>query len=193
MPNGRALTLLVISAVAIVPLAAHAETELSTYVGGAIGQSRIDIDSLDFSAHDTGWKGVVGVRALSSFGAEAEYVDLGRPRGSTVDGRVTTRASGPAVFGLYYLPLPVPNFDVFAKAGVANIQQRATIAIGSGGTACLPGVGCDGFNRSESEFAWGGGAQVRAGPTTVRFEFEQFRASGGSLNFASVGFHWNFP
>ena len=194
MPQRLVLTFLVIAALAdAAPLAAHAEDELSIYVGGSIGQSQVDVDSLDFSAHDSGWKAALGVRALSSFGAEAEYVDLGRPHGDTPDGRVTTKASGPAVFALYYLPLPLPHLDVFGKAGVANIQQRASIALGSGGSACVAGVGCDGLNRSESEFAWGGGAQIRAGSTTVRVEFEQFRAPGGALSLGTVGFFWNFP
>ena len=172
--------------------AAQAADELAAYVGGAIGQSQIAVDSLNVSAHDTGWKALVGVRSPGGFGADAEYVDLGRPHGSAAAGRVDMRASGPAVFGLVYLPVPVPHLDLFGKAGLANIQQNATVTLNSGGSACAPGIGCDGFNRSESEFAWGAGAEFNAGALGVRIEFEQFRASGGSLNFGSVGVLWKF-
>ena len=130
---------------------------------------------------------------MSALGAEAEYVDMGHPRGNTPSGHVNSQGSGPAVFGLAYLPLLLPYLDIYVKAGLANIQQRTTITLSSGGNACAAGVGCDGFNRSESEFAWGGGAQLKAGSFSVRFEVEQFRASGGQLNLGTVGFLWNFP
>ena len=172
--------------------AAEAADDLAAFVGGSIGRSEVRVDSLDVSAHDTGWKAVVGVRGFAGLAAEAEYVDLGRPRTDSAVGTVETRASGPAVFGLFYLPVPVPYLGVFAKAGLATIQQRATVRLPSGGSDCVPGVGCDGFNRSESEFAWGAGAELKASSVAVRFEFEQFRASGGSLNFGSVGVFWRF-
>lgn len=135
---------------------------------------------------------MVGVRNRGRFGVEAEYVDLGRPRTSTSVGCVESRASGPAVFGLLYLPVPMPYLDVFGKARLANIQQRATVTSSSGGSACAPGIGCDGFNRSESEFAWGTGAEFKSGALAVRAEFEQYRASGDSLALGSVGVLWNF-
>jgi opacity protein-like surface antigen len=194
MPLRRARFLLIGLAAVLAPLiAAHAENELSAYVGAGIGRSQMDIDSQNASLHGTGWKAVVGVRALDFLGAEAEYVDLGRARVNTQYAQLDSRASGPAVFGLAYLPIPIPYLDVFGKAGIANIQQRATLQSNGGGSACLPGVGCDGFNRSESEFAWGGGVQVKVAKIAVRAEFEQYRASGGSLNLGSVGVFWTFP
>ena len=179
-------------ACAIPVAAALAADELAAYVGGSIGPSDVRIDSLDVGAHATGWKGLIGVRGLGPLGAEAEYVDLGRPPASSAVGTVDTWASGPAVFGLFYLPIPVPHLGVFAKAEISNIQQRVSVTTASGGCDCVPGVGCDGFNRSESEFAWGTGAELKASSVTVRLEFEQFRASGGSLKFGSVGVLWSF-
>ena len=132
------------------------------------------------------------MRVPGGLGAEAEFVDLGRARTHSAVGTVESRASGPAVFGLFYVPVPLPYLGIFAKAGLANIQQRATVTPASGASDCVPGVGCDGFNRSESEFAWGAGAEIKASSVTVRLEFEPFRASGGSLNFGSVGVVWNF-
>jgi len=172
--------------------AASADDVLGAYVGAGIGQSQIDIDSLSFSAHDTGWKAVFGLRPISPFGAEVEYVDLGSPHGFGGFGRIDSTATGPAVFGLGYLPLPLPYLDLYLKAGLANIQQRATVSLGGGINACAAGITCAGFSRTESEFAWGGGAQIKAGAFAVRVEFEQYRASGGDLNFGSVGFFWMF-
>ncbi len=95
------------------------------------------------------------------------------------------------MFGVVYLPIPVPYLGVFAKAGLANSQQRAAVTT-SAGTYCVPGVGCDGFNRSESEFAWGAGAELKASSVAVRVEFEPFRAPGGSLDLGSIGLLWSF-
>jgi hypothetical protein len=179
-------------ALAAAPVAAQADEAFLAYAGGAVGQSQVDVNALNASAHDTAWKVLAGVRAIDYVGGEVAYVDLGRPRTTTSSGELTSRATGPAVFGVAYLPLPIPNFDLYAKAGLANIQQRASVTLSNGTNACAPGVGCEGLNRTESEFAWGAGAQVRAGPVAVRVEYEQFRASGGDLSVGSVNFLWNF-
>ena len=193
MQQYRAWILVVAALGGALPLAsAHAEDAILAYVGGSLGQSQVNVDSVNFSGHDLGWKALIGVRAIGYIGAEAEYVDLGRPSSGTAYGQAQTRANGPAVFGLAYLPLPIPLLDVYGKAGVANIQQRATVTLPGGANTCVQGVSCSGFNRSESEFAWGGGAQVKAGPVAFRLEYEQFRASGGNLSMASVGVTYSF-
>ena len=192
LPNSVRCALLVALAAALPAAAARADDALGLYVGGAVGQSQVDVDSLDFSSHDFGWKAVAGVRPFDWFAAEVEYADLGQPHSVIGIGSVSTKATGPAAFALGFLPLPVPMLDVYGKAGFANIQQSATITLGSGAVACAPGVTCDGFSRTESEFAWGVGAQVKTGALAVRAEFEQFRASGGNLSFASVGLFWSF-
>jgi hypothetical protein len=173
-------------------LAARADDVIGLYAGVGLGQSQIAVDSLDFKATDFGWKAVVGVRAVDLFGAEAEYVNLGRPHALDAAGHVSTHASGPAVFAIAYLPNPVPNLDLFGKAGIANIQQTASVSLGSGGSGCVAGITCDGLSTTTSEFAWGLGAQLRYGSLGVRAEVEQYRASGGNLNFATVGIYWSF-
>ena len=127
---------------------------------------------------------------IQVLGAEAEYVDLGAPNGDLSFGNVRTKATGPAVFGVAYLPLPVPYLDLYAKAGLADVQQQARVRLAPGVGTCALGIACQGFSRSASDFAWGAGAQVKAGSVAVRAEFEQFRAPGGDLNFASVGLYW---
>lgn len=91
-----------------VPFVAEAADDLAAYVGGSIGRSEVRVDSLDVSAHDTGRKAVVSVRGFGGLGAGAQYVDRGRPRTDSAVGTVETRASEPAVFGLLYVPIPVP-------------------------------------------------------------------------------------
>lgn len=194
MLRNRVSCLLLATLACAVPLSsACADEGLGAYVGFGVGQSQINVDSLGFSAHDTGWKALFGLRPTSLFGAEVEYVDFGSPHSFSSFGRVDSQASGPAVFGLGYLPLPLPYLDVYGKAGLSNVQQRANVSLGPGYSACAAGVSCEGFSRSESEFAWGAGAQIKAGAFGVRLDFEQLRASGGNLNFSSVGFLWFFP
>jgi hypothetical protein len=64
---------------------------LGVYVGGAIGQARIDTGNLEaatvagafnfgtFTENHTAYKLIAGVRAISLIGAEIAYMDLGHP------------------------------------------------------------------------------------------------------------------
>lgn len=193
MTHVRATVAALFAAVAIQSMVpAQADEVLGVYVGGAIGQSEVQVDSVSFNGHDAGWKALIGVRAVDVFGGEAEYVDLGRPHGTIAAGNVQATATGPAVFGVAYLPLPLPYLDLYAKAGLANIQEKATVTLGSGVGTCAQGVSCAGFSRSESQFAWGAGSQIKSGSMAVRAEFEQFRLSGGNVSFATIGFYWTF-
>src|SRR5580704_16774673 len=103
------------------------------YVGGALGHATLRTGNIPFlqellgttpaaiSEHDTGWKAVMGVRPLSMVGAELEYIDFGRGNGTipstfqigNVQGDL--RAHAGALFGVGYLPLPLPLLDVYAK------------------------------------------------------------------------------
>ena len=190
----RALAVLVVALTGALrpPLAEADEDVVSSYVGVSIGRSQINVDSVSFLAHETGWKAFAGVRALKLVGAEAEYVDFGHPRMATGFGTVDAKASGAAVFAVAYLPIPVPFLDVFGKAGVHSIHARATVTLAGGATDCAPNAGCGDIGPAETGFAWGGGAQLKLQSFGARAEFEQFRTSGGRMNLVSAGFFWSF-
>jgi hypothetical protein len=99
---------------------AYAENEANDsgpYVGGGFGQFDVKIDDLegvqdvlgDLDADDSAWKLFFGWRFNRFFSLEADYIDLGAPRGDF-------DASGSsAAYAVGTLPLGI--FELSAKAG----------------------------------------------------------------------------
>jgi hypothetical protein len=198
----------------LVPGIAAAEDTFGFYVGGALGdatlrsgnvpylQSLLGTTPAAFSAHDTGWKAVIGVRPISFVGAELEYIDFGRVRGSipgtfligNVQGDLHSNAT--ALFGVVYLPLPVPLLDVYAKAGVARYQTSDKFS--SGPLSCREPLDCIigpvsyGIDRTDARFAYGVGTQVKLSVFAIRAEYERIAANGADSDLLSLGLTWIF-
>src|ERR1700684_829389 len=96
------------------------------YVGAAIGESHVSTVKeivgdngydYEFDGQHSAWKVTAGVRPISPLGVELEYIDFGNPSAglsnagfgglSKADQRAVT------LFGLGYLPIPVPFLDVY--------------------------------------------------------------------------------
>jgi opacity protein-like surface antigen len=193
---------LVLSALAVFPLgaatAAHADDLLGLYIGAAYGQSNIrarfdevvpgsggQLDRTDSAA----FKGMVGVRLLSFFGAEVAYVDLGRRSGSGSGGPVagvpfvtSAQASqkGEAAFALLYLPVPI--VDPYIKVGLSRIttDMSAGYQINGAGAFAVR-------NFTDVGFAYGAGLQWKLGQWAVRGEYERFDAAGAHPSLLSIG------
>ena len=142
---------------------------------------------------------MLGLRPLSSVGAELEYLDFGAsgtlsvisPTGA-FKGSATTHPKAPALFGVGYLPIPVPHLDVFGKAGVAKLKPDAVATGNLFGNGCF--VGCDpvaglqyAIQGSSTRFAYGGGVQVRLGNFALRAEYERISANTGDPALLSLG------
>lgn len=167
---------------------------IGLYVGGAIGQGRVDanasglvgippIPSLrDFSDNHSAYKVMVGVRPISLFGAELAYVDLGRVHEPGLPGLTTADVtmSGLTAFGMFYLPVPI--VDIYLKAGIARFDSRVSV------TACGVDL-CQTARRTvnDSGFAGGAGVQLKFGSWAVRGEYERFNAAGGNPSLFSLG------
>jgi hypothetical protein len=210
------LTVLLLASIAscLSPRIAAAEDPFGFYVGGALGEATVRSGNVPylqallgtspaaFSAHDTGWKAVVGVRPISFVGAELEYIDFGRVHGSipgtfligNVQGDLHSNAT--ALFGVAYLPLPVPLLDVYAKAGVARYQSRDKYSSGPLSCRepllCIVGPVSYGNNRTDARFAYGVGTQVRLAAFAIRAEYERIAANGADPALASLGLTWSF-
>lgn len=193
---------------------AAAEDPFGFYVGGALGQSTLRTGNVPYlqallgtspaaiSEHDTGWKALIGVRPIPMVGAELEYIDFGRGTGTipgtfligNVQGDLHSRAA--ALFGVGYLPLPVPLLDVYAKAGLASYQTSENFS--SGALSCRPPALCVlggvtyGIDRSDTSFAYGIGAQVKLATFAIRAEYERIAANGGDPDLLSLGLTWSF-
>jgi hypothetical protein len=191
--NGQqALACLV--AMALFPITqARADDLLGFYVGGAVGQARVDVTApfSGFRENHSAFKVMVGLRPISLFGTELAYLDFGHP--TRLNGIISTDVTmkGTAAFGIFYLPVPI--VDIYAKGGLARLQSTVSTTI-----VCPPMAYCIAIatpravSRTNVAFAGGVGAQVKVGSFGVRGEYERFNAAGGNPGLFSVGLTWTF-
>jgi hypothetical protein len=191
----------------VIPLSTvHAADLLGLYVGGAVGQAQLEADagsfrSLntdDFKHNHSAYKVVAGIRPISMLGGEISYVDMGHPAGSLGGRPADVAIKGTAAFGMFYLPLPLPVVDVYAKLGMARLQSTVN------GIQVLPGVGTCPINnpncasvpfrleRTDTSFAGGLGVQLKYRSIAVRGEYERFSAAGGHPDIFFLGLTWTF-
>lgn len=185
-----------------------ADDLLGFYVGAAVGESHVrtakeilgDTDyDYQFDAKHSAWKVTAGIRPISPLGVELSYIDFGNPSaGQTLSGQGgLTQADAKALtlFGLGYLPLPVPFLDVYGKLGIARLHTTST-EVGPA-PYCPVGVipcGPTTFNISDwnTNFAYGAGVQGKIGALAIRAEYERISASGGNPDLISLGVTWTF-
>jgi opacity protein-like surface antigen len=173
------------------PVSASDYNPAGIYVGAAIGQSNVrddgyySSDYYGFDHRDTAWQLTLGVRPISVFGVEYDYMNFGSPNSTygpfLNSGNSDTTAS--ALFGVGYLPIPLPMIDVYGKLGVARLQADNTVF--------GPGVP---FTQSftNTDFAYGVGTQVKFGNVAVRAEYERISDRDGDPDMLSVGVNYTF-
>jgi opacity protein-like surface antigen len=175
---------------------AAAGDPLGLYLGGAVGQSRVEADGANFNAasfkeNHSAYKAMVGIRPISSVGVEAAYLDFGHPTGTLGGAPADVTMKGASVFGMLYLPVPV--VDVYAKVGFARLQSTVNGALDAQ-TICGPPCPFPLFqlSRTNTSFAAGAGVQFKMGSVAVRGEYERFNAAGGNPGLLSLGLTWTF-
>jgi opacity protein-like surface antigen len=161
------------------------------YIGAGVGQSNLHSDGYysnnyyGFSDRDTAWQLTVGARPISPVGVEYDYINFGSPSGNYgsyyTSGNSSTAAN--ALFGVGYLPIPLPLVDIYGKLGVARLQANTTVFGPS-----AP------FRQSfaNTDLAYGVGTQMRFGNLAVRAEYERISDSGGDPDMLSVGVTFTF-
>ena len=178
---------------------------LGFYLGAGVGYSTIRSDDSPYGEpgyyndHQTAWKGIIGIRPISILGVEAEYIDFGQPNhhyyydpnnyGSDSHPRAAV------LFGVGYLPIPLPYLDIYAKAGVSRLkltlnQFSATSPCGNG---CTQYIVTGSSDRTDTKFAYGAGVQSRL-PLgfTVRAEYERIASPFGDPDAVTVSAVWRF-
>jgi opacity protein-like surface antigen len=159
--------LLLAGTLALFAGAAQADDLLGLYAGVGITRTKAeDIFHTDFDLSNTSWKVYAGFRPLGfPLGIDVDYVDLGSAASETFKGVAHADAKAFAAYAVGYLPIPVPNIDVYGKAGLArwqfngNISQPSLFSVSDNGT----------------DFAWGVGGQVHfLERFAVRIEYEHF-------------------
>jgi opacity protein-like surface antigen len=159
--------LLLASTLALFAGAAQADDLLGLYAGAGITRAKVeDIFSTNFNLSNTSWKVYAGFRPMGfPFGIDVDYMDLGSANAGTFEGPAHADTKAFAAYAVGYLPIPVPNIDVYGKAGLARWQFN--------GSVTQPGL----FNVSDNgtDFAWGVGGQVHfLDRFAVRIEYEHF-------------------
>jgi opacity protein-like surface antigen len=185
--------------------AALAADPVGFYLGAGVGYSTVRSDDSAyglpgyFNDHETAWKAIAGVRPISIIGAEAEYIDFGQPsnrfnRNSINSNGFDSHPRAAALFAVGYLPIPIPFFDIFGKAGVARLQTDVTTITSS----CTPSATCvapTAFTRHEqtdNRFAYGVGVQSKAWGVAFRAEYERISSQFGDPDALTVSATWTF-
>jgi opacity protein-like surface antigen len=202
--SGRAAAF-ALTALALATGAARADDLLGLYVGGAVGAARVEAspgslvnpngESLsnagDFSANHSAFKLMAGVRPISLVGGEIDYIDFGNPSGSLGSVPANVDLKGAAAFAVAYLPVPV--VDITVKVGLARLQN--TLA-GTGEFTyphdTVAATSLFRLDRTNTNFAIGGGVQYTIGSLGIRAEYERFEAAGGSPGLLTAGVTWTF-
>ncbi len=193
---------------------ALADNALGFYLGAGAGEShlRTGAEVIDppsgisggsdyrFDAHHSAWKVIAGIRPLSPLGVELQYMDFGKAStgvaptgGGTL---LAAQAAAVTVFGLGYLPLPVPFLDVYGKLGVARVRtslkEIGPIAIicPVDFTPCTPSI----FNQVDwtTNLAYGAGVQGRIRDFAIRAEYERISAGERAPDLVSLSLTWTF-
>jgi hypothetical protein len=200
--------LLIVCGAACASAPVLADNAAGFYLGAAIGESHVrstqaingDTDYVsNFDEHHSAWKVTAGVRPISPLGVELEYIDFGNPSSAAANngfgGISQSSATAWTLFGLGYLPLPVPFLDVYGKLGVAHLRTTGTEVppvpdCPAGATAC--GAPPFAISDSTTNVAYGGGVQGKLGSLAIRAEYERIAASGGNPDLFSLGVTWTF-
>jgi opacity protein-like surface antigen len=185
--------------------AAFADNPLGFYAGAAIGESDVRSDDNNFGnihrfdeSHGA-WKLITGVRPISLVGLELAYIDFGNPSAGQTNfySSRNSKQDATTLFGVGYLPIPVPFLDVYGKLGIARLHTNAA-------ETTLPAqpIGCNAIpgcfpitltqNQWSTDFAYGAGVQWRISGLAVRAEYERISASGGNPDIISLGVTWTF-
>lgn len=181
---------LVVGATSSPMASAAADDLIGFYVGGAIGQARVAADAGDFQSgtfreNHSAYALMAGIGPIPPFGVEVSYFDFGHPTGILGSGPADVIMKGAAAFGVYYLPIPI--IDVYAKAGLARLENTVTgqTAVQPLCVPCAPALFS--FSRTNTSFAAGVGAQYRFGALAVRTEYERFNAADANPGLVTPG------
>ena len=176
----------VIAAV-LVCAAGMAQAADGLYAGAGIARAQVDDifgPGSDLRIDTTSWKAFLGFKfPLIPVGVETDYTDLGSQSRNFGFTQGHAEAKAFSAFAVGYLPLPLPYFDLYGKAGAARWQL-------TGGTV-RPSL----FQLDDTgtQFAWGIGTQLRLANLAVRLEYENFdiRNTNGARVY-TLGAAWYF-
>lgn len=175
---------------------------LGFYIGASVGRSDVRTalpyaNLAAFDEPDTGWKALIGIRPISVLGAELAYVNFGSPAATTslsgLSMHSDVRQRAETFSGLFYLPIPVSLLDAYARVGIGRIESNGSINSFSSCSICLqPVIAPVQFSRTDTDFLYGAGVQLKLSAFAIRLEYERFNAPQGDPDLLSAGVVWVF-
>jgi OOP family OmpA-OmpF porin len=178
--------LLLASLLALFAGAVQADDLLGLYGGAGIVRAKAeDVFHTDFTLSNTSWKIYAGLHPTGfPLGIDVDYVDLGSADAVTFNGPAHADTKAFAAYAVGYLPIPVPDIDVYGKAGLSrwsfngSLPQRGLLSISENGT----------------DFAWGVGGQVHfLGRFAARIEYEHYNVhEADNVQLYSLGLSYTF-
>lgn len=211
--SGVALPLIAAGA-CVFSSAALADNPLGVYIGAGVGLSNVNGNNNDypygynggFHDGDAAWKVMVGVRPVQFLGAELAYMDFGQGHGSSgfygpssyYDYGPESHPKATVLWGVGYLPLPLPYLDVYGKLGAArlqtNINYQTCAALSTapgGGLACNNPIS-NHIDQLNTDFAYGVGVQTKFQDFAFRAEYERIDSTFGYPSTFMLGVTWTF-
>ena len=177
----RVLAFLAVAVLSL-PLAA---ADNGFYIGGAVGQSLVNIDEIgDIEIDDeaTAWKAFAGGRFITFIGVEAAYRDLGSVSAESTNFGLEADITGFDLQGVFYVPIVIA--DIFLKAGVMEWETELTETVGGD----IETISNDG-----NDPIYGAGVQFRFSSFCIRGEVEYFDIeSTDELFMYSIGASYTF-
>jgi hypothetical protein len=155
----------------------------------------------DYGTSVVSWKVMAGIRPLPIVGAELEYIDFGSANGNNgyynnyYYYNANSHPKATILYGMGYLPLPLPYLDVFGKLGVARLQTNQTSYVNpmGGGVCNYPCVPFStDINQTNDKFAYGAGVQFRWQDFAFRAEYEGISSNYGNPAAVSISATWTF-
>ncbi len=204
-----------IAAIGVIAMGASAsalaDNPLGLYIGAGVGESQIGNGNNYYNPygygggyhdHDAAWKVIAGLRPLPFVGAELEYIDFGNAGGDAgyyhgyYDYSESAHPKATVLYGLGYLPLPLPFLDVYGKLGVARLQTNNSFFTATGCAGPGNGPSCtvteSRFDQQNTKFAYGAGVQAKFQDFAFRGEYERISSTYGDPNALMVSVTWTF-
>jgi hypothetical protein len=189
---------------------ALADNPLGAYIGAGVGVSNVGSDNNNYGYyggyhdHDAAWKVIAGVRPLPFVGGEVEYIDFGSGNGDNgyygsnyFYSNASSHPKATVLYGLGYLPLPLPFLDVYGKLGVARLQSDITTYAYRAGYCAPPYSACSAptayrTDQTDTKFAYGAGVQAKFQDFAFRAEYERISSQFGDPAAFTVSATWTF-
>jgi hypothetical protein len=173
----KQLSLVSVASVALVGLPAVA-ADNGIYLGGSVGLSSVQDDSINYDADSVGFKLIGGWRFLDWLAVEGNYVDFGSSDDKVFGERIETQVDGVSLSAVGFLP--VGPVDLFARAGAINWNgETRSPTLGRG-------------SDDGTDLTYGVGVQFRVWSLSLRAEYEIFDIDRVDLDMMSVGITWTF-